>query len=233
MAFIHGKNTGVLVKQYDLSAYFNSADSAYTADTAEVTTFGASAKSYIAGMKDATVSLAGFWDGDANAVDSVLSAALGGAALITIAPAGLATVGNPAILADALTTSYGVSATVGDAVAVSAEAQVSGGMNAGIILASLIARTATGSLASVDNGASTSAGLRGFLHITAFNGTDVTVKIQESPDNSTWADLITFTQATAAGSESGTGAGTIDRYLRVNITGTFTSVTLAVSAARL
>lgn len=233
MAFTHGKGAAVLVDEFDLSAFLNTFDGAATADTAEVSTFGSSAKSYVAGLKDATISLGGFFDGAVGAVDEVLQAAIGGAALITLAPAGLGTIGNRVSLADCKGTSYSVAATVGDAVTVSAEAQVTGGLLPGVLLASLVARTATGQTAAVDNGASTAAGAKAFLHVTAFTGTDVTIKVQESPDNSTWADLITFTQATGVTSEVGTGAGTIDRYLRVDISGTFTSVTFAVALARL
>ena len=233
MPFVHGKGSAVLVDEFDLSAFLNSVDAAATADTAEVTTFGNSAKSYIAGTKDATISLGGFFDGAASAVDEVLQAALGGSALISVCPAGVATIGNRCSLADCITTSYTVTAAVADAVTVAAEAQVTGGLLPGVVLASLVARTATGQTAAVDNGASTAAGAKAFLHITAFTGTNVTVKVQESPDNSTWADMITFTQATGVTSESGTAAGTVDRYLRVDISGTFTTVTFAVTIARL
>lgn len=233
MAFVHGKGAAVLVDEYDLSAFLNSYDGAATADTAEVTTFGNGAKAYVGGLKDATISLSGFFDGSTGAVDEVLQAALGGSALITLCPAGAGTIGNRCSLADCISTSYSVSAPVGDAVTVSAEAQVSGGMLPGVVLASLVARTATGNTSSVDNGASTANGAKAFLHVTAFTGTNVTVKVQESADNSTWADCITFAQATGVTSEAATAASTIDRYLRVNISGTFTSVTFAVAIARL
>lgn len=233
MAFIHGKGAATLVNAYDLSAFFNTYDAAATADTAEVSTFGGSSKAYVAGLKDATLSLGGFFDGSAAAVDAVLSAAIGSSTLFTLAPAGAGTIGNRANLAQAYETGYTVSAPVGDAVTVSAEAQVSNGMASGIILADLAARTATGNTTVNDNGASSSAGAVAHLHVTAFTGTDVTIKVQHSADNSTWVDLITFTQLTAIGSERGTAAGTVNRYLRVNIAGTFTSVTFAVALARL
>lgn len=233
MAFAHGKGASVLVDEFDLSAFLSSYDGAATADTAEVTCFGNASKAYVAGLKDATISLSGFFDGSTGAVDEVLQAALGGSALISLCPAGAGTIGNRCSLADCISTSYSVSAPVGDAVTVSAEAQVSGGMLPGVVLASLVARTATGNTSAVDNGASTPGGAKAFLHVTAFSGTNVTVKVQESADNSTWADLIAFTQATGVTSQSATGAGTVDRYLRVNITGTFTSVTFAVTVARL
>jgi hypothetical protein len=233
MPFVHGKNTTILIDEFNLSAFFNSADVAATAETAETTTFGNAAKTYIAGLQDATLSLAGLFDGGTDAVDEVLSAALGGSAIFSIVPAGAGTIGNRASLAEAFATSYGVSAAVGDAVSISAEAQVSGGLIPGVVLANLVARTAAGQTAALDNAASTAGGVKAFLHLTAFSGTDVTIKIQESADNSTWADLITFTQATGATSEVAAATGTIDRYLRVDISGTFTTVTFAVTLARL
>lgn len=233
MAFIHGKNTAILVDEFDLSAFFNSADVAATLETAETTTFGNAAKTYIPGLADATLSLAGMFDGSASAVDEVLRGALGGSALITVLPAGAGTIGNRASVAEALETSYGITAAVADAVSVSAEAQVTNGLIPALLLADLAARTAIGQTAALDNAASTSNGAKAFLHLTAFTGTDVTIKVQDSPDNSTWADLITFTQATAETSETASATGTVERYLRVDISGTFTSVTFAVVVARL
>jgi len=233
MAFIHGKSASVLFQATDLSAFLNSWDTTLTADTAEVTTFGNGSKAYIAGGKDATVSLSGFFDGATSAVDEVLAAAIGGTKVLTLAEAGVATIGNRALVGQAINTSYQVSTPVGDAVTISAEAQVTGGMSSGVVLADLSARTATGNTTSVDNAASSTNGLMANVHLTAFTGTNVTVKVQHSADNSTWVDLITFTQLTAAGAENKTVTGTVNRYLRVNLSGTFTSTTLAVAAARL
>lgn len=233
MPFQHGKSASVLFASTDLSAYLNSWDATLTADTAEVTCFGAGAKAYIAGGKDATVSLSGFFDGSAAAVDEVLAAAIGGTRVITLAEAGVGAIGNRALVGQAIHTSYQVTAPVADAVTISAEAQVTGGMASGVVLAELAARTATGNTTAVDNGASSANGLVANLHCTAFTGTDITIKVQHSADNSSWVDLITFTQLTAAGAENKAVTGTVNRYLRVNLSGTFTTATLAVAAARL
>ena len=71
--FVHGKGTGVLLDQYNLSEYFNSADVAQTIDVAETTSFTASSKSYIVGLQDATLSLSGLYSQDAGGSDAVLS----------------------------------------------------------------------------------------------------------------------------------------------------------------
>lgn len=233
MAFVHGKGGAVIWGATDLSAYLNNVDAAATADTAEVTCFGSSSKSYVAGTRDATLSLSGFFDGGVGAVDEVLSAALAGTAAVTIAPAGAGAIGNRAQLANVIHTGYTVTAPVGDAVSISAEAQVSGGLAGGIILADLTARTATGNTTANDNAASSVGGAVAHLHCTAFTGTNITIKVQHSADNSTWVDLITFAQLTATGSERKSATGTINRYLRVNIAGTFTTATFAVAIARL
>jgi hypothetical protein len=94
MAFVHGKGAATLFGAYDLSAFLNNFDSAATADTAEVTVFGNGSKAYIGGLKDATVSLSGFFDGSAGAVDEVLSAALANVRVLTLGPAGFGAIGN-------------------------------------------------------------------------------------------------------------------------------------------
>ena len=63
--FLHGKTTAVLVDQFDLSTYFNNVDFSMSLDTAETTAFAASAKAYIPGLKDATLSLSGMFSQDA------------------------------------------------------------------------------------------------------------------------------------------------------------------------
>lgn len=89
--------------------------------------------------------------------------------------------------------------------------------------------------ASVDRGAtyaSTAFGLQAYLHVFAFTGTSVTVKVQDSADNSTFADLTGggFTAASGITSQRiATGlTQTVRRYLRVVTTGTFTNAQFAV-----
>ncbi len=65
--------------------------------------------------------------------------------------------------------------------------------------------------------ANTNAGGSGYLQVTAYAGfTNVVVKIMHSPDDITYAALITFTTVTAIGAERKTVTGTVDRYLSSN-----------------
>jgi len=81
-------------------------------------------------------------------------------------------------------------------------------------------------------------GLQAWLHVFAFTGTSVTVKIQESSDNGAgdaFADVVGggFTAATGITSQRiATAAINVERYLRVVTTGTFSNAVFAVVATR-
>jgi hypothetical protein len=89
---------------------------------------------------------------------------------------------------------------------------------------------------SFDNGAATAFGAQMWLHVFAFTGTSVTIKIQDSADNAAWADLAgaTFGAISAIGAARVALANnvTVRRYLRVVTTGTFNPATFAVHFTR-
>jgi hypothetical protein len=79
----------------------------------------------------------------------------------------------------------------------------------------------------------TAHGAQAYLQVTGFTGTSVTVAVQDSADNSTFAAVtgLTFTAVTAAPAWARlatTGNATLRRYVRVVTTGTFSSATFAV-----
>jgi hypothetical protein len=88
--------------------------------------------------------------------------------------------------------------------------------------------------ASVDTTLLTAFGAQFYLQVSALTGTSVTVKIQDSADNSTWADLTgaTFAAATGPSSERIAVSGTVRRYLRAVSSGTFTSATFLVQGVK-
>lgn len=85
---------------------------------------------------------------------------------------------------------------------------------------------------SVDFGAATNFGLQAYLQLTAFTGTDITVAIHDSADNSAFALVTgaTFTAMTGVGAQRIQTARdqTVRQFVRINLTGTFTSATLVV-----
>ena len=217
MAFAHGKNTKVFYDKYDLSAYFNSVSVPMTADTSETTTFGKDSKTHIAGLKDATMTLEGFFDGSASAVDELLYNALGTDNKLWSAYQSGDTIGLPGYAMRAVQTAYAVNSTVDGACTISAATQASGGAERVLSLHAMGAESAsdwTGT--GIDNGAASADGGSAYLHVTAVTGT-IAVKIEHSTSSdftTGTADLVTFTSVTAAVSERVTFSGTVNRYVR-------------------
>ena len=129
MAFAHGKaavfkldDSGGSLR--DLSSYLNDVSMPRGIETAETTTFGVSgsAKTYITGLTDATISISGLFDATA---DGYLAGVVGQAATLSFeyGPAG-DTGGFVKYTGECILTSYDVSTSVGDSVQASADLQV-------------------------------------------------------------------------------------------------------------
>ena len=92
-----------------------------------------------------------------------------------------------------------------------------------------------GSKASTDDGASSSAGAAAILELVDTDSGTPTVIIEDSPNDSSWSTLISFT-AVAAGNEPTaerkTVSGTVNRYLRITTTGTFSNADFAIAYRR-
>lgn len=132
--FTHGKNTSIQVDDaagvlFDLSPVANSVDMPRPIETAETSHFGSSAKEYLIGQNDSTVSISGLFDA---AVDAKLSAVIDALAADTIqsvtvefGPQGSAA-GKVKYTCEVIWTSYDVSTGVGDVVNFSLEGQRTG-----------------------------------------------------------------------------------------------------------
>lgn len=224
MAFKHGKNSKVFFHNNDYSSYFNNVDTTLSSDVAESTTFGNSSKTYIAGNLDGTVSVSGFFDATA---DATLNTYLGGSDFVFALGIDGIDATDGVVFGNSNVTSYGKSSPVGDIVATSIDVQADGGLFAGSVLENAT-YTATASGTARDYGASTGDGGGAFIIVTSASGTTPTLdaKITHSADDSTYVDLVTFTQfTTSAGAEfkSVAKGTTVNRYLKVELTITGTS----------
>jgi hypothetical protein len=88
--------------------------------------------------------------------------------------------------------------------------------------------------AALDNGAASAYGMQAYVQLVGFEGTSVDIDIEHSPDNSTWSSILDFGAMTAIGSNrmQTSNTTTIDRYLRVITTGTFTFALFNVAVCR-
>jgi hypothetical protein len=252
MAFVAGKSTKIIANKYDLSAYFNNMDLTWDKNAPETTTYGVNDRTYLPlGLRGGTISLSGLYDASSNAVDEVLAAALGGAAVpVLIGPDGLSIAehatgevardnADVVYMANSLYTNYSISSPVDGVVAVTADIQAHQGIHQGFSLHDLTARTTTANGNSIDEEAASTSGGVGFLHVTAASGTAPTldVVIKDSTDDSSFVELIAFTQTATTTAERKTVAGAVSRYVRVewtidDTTGGSPSFTFTVGWAR-
>jgi hypothetical protein len=220
--FVHGKNTRVLIGERDLSSSFKEFTAGANIDMAETSAFGNVNKTYVQGLADSTIGLNGMFSGGVDEIDEALNELLGSIANtpVIVAPNGYG-IGKSAFGLGAQQSSYEITGSIGDVVAVSTQFQskVDSGGRSGKLLTP--GTSATGNQTSVDNGAATTNGGYALLSVTETAG-GATVTVQDSADNTAWATIATFAAAGAGTptSEYVAITGTIRRYTRAVITGT-------------
>jgi hypothetical protein len=226
MAKISGKNALILVGGYALSTYASAYEVSSEAGPVEVTGFGDGSKNFIPGLPSAQMSVDMMWDSAAGAVHTALASA-SSTGIATIVPEGYV-LGNNSLSMPYLKTTYSPKSSPEARIDVGSIVFVSSGDNVGIengwmLAHATITNTATGT-GVLDPADAAVTGICGAsLHIWLAAAADTyVVKVQHSTNNSTWADLITFTaNGSALTSERQTVAsGTINKYRRVIATRT-------------
>lgn len=240
--FLHGKESEVMLNEFDLTCFLNTFDLTQDIDLPEVSTFCDDTRRFINGMRNATGSLGGFIDDDAaDGIDAILQATFNvpTSSIWSDAPNGFA-VGNLAYLFRALISSYSTSQPTDGVESFTADLQLDGDLTRGNSLHALAAEIVSGTSTSVDNVALSTNGGIAHLHVCAASGTTPTldVEIQDSADDMTFV-LVTgldFTQATAPTFErKETALGlSIDQYVVADwvIAGTTPSFTFVVTFGR-
>lgn len=239
MAFIHGTKSRLVMNARHLSCEVRSFSTSWSANLAEVTALCDGGSKFIPGMSEGGISLEGLFQSDQGGTgtdyihetimsaltDTVDSGQPGdNTALITAAPAGW-TAGYPAFIQRGELNSYEVESTVDDAVSLKMEAQSDDSADWGVVVATATAldENSDGDSTSISDVASaTSNGGAAILHTTALSDSSATldIKLQHSADDTTYADLVTFAQATDPGAQFKVVAKgtTVNKHLRVNST---------------
>ena len=127
--FVHGKSTNFSLDDTggtsrDISDTLTSVDFPETIDTAESTAFGSTSKSYLVGLRDATISVSGIWDAT---VDGYIIGTEPATRTFIFGPAG-STSGYVKYTGECILTNYSVSNPVGDVVTYSLDLQCTGGV---------------------------------------------------------------------------------------------------------
>lgn len=137
MAVPHGKNAVLKIDDssdtlVDISDKVNESSTSHSKETAETTAYGDASKTYIAGLRDGTLSFSGHFDSASGEITSVLTGVFNSDTELDFeyGPEGSSS-GNQKITGAGHLTSLEISAPVGDKVSISAELQVSGGLTYG------------------------------------------------------------------------------------------------------
>jgi hypothetical protein len=199
-----------------------------------------SAYERLGGLRTGEISFTGFFNPTAGGLHTALSS-LPTADVIATYARGTA-IGDNCAMCNGKSIDYGVTRSNDGMVQISCTVMSDGfGLEWGQNLTSgLRVDTAATNGTGLDTLASASFGGQAYLQVTAFSGTDVTVKIQDSADNATFADVATFafTQITTTTPQAQriatSNTATLRRYLRASTvtTGGFTSLTFHVGVVK-
>lgn len=201
----------------------------------EVTGIDKSAMERIGGQRDGSLSWSAFFNTDIGQAHPVLSALPTGDVVVTYCRG--TTLGDPAACMVAKQLNYDGNRTAAGEFTFAVDAEANGyGLEWGRQLtAGLRTDTAATNGTGIDTTASASFGAQAYVQVKAFTGTDVTIKIQDSADNVTFADVagLAFTAVTAAPTTQRlalANTATIRRYVRAVTTTSagFTSCTFSV-----
>ena len=236
MAFGHGKNSTVYLNGLKATDYLSKIATKLSCSVHDSTPFGKNSKTFIAGIKDGGVNGAGLYDGDQVLVYDTFRRALGSSSdALWMAFWQGDVLSSPGMAYRSVNTDYTISSPVSGLVSITAGGQADNDVDIVKSLHALGAETSTGNGPTLDESAASSAGCAAHLHVTAITGTNIIVKVQHgaASDMSDASDLLTFTSVTAAlSAERQSASGTVKRYIRYNLSGTFTSATFVLGWSR-
>src|SRR6266566_4917747 len=218
MAKTSGLGQNLYVDGFDLSGDIGALDSiSGPQKTLPTTGIDKLAEERIGGQRDGMMSFTAYFNPTrAHPVLSALPTADGSGVLATAL-----TIGSPAACMIGKQIDYDGTRATDGGFTFKTQFQANGfGLEWGLLLtAGLRTDVAATNGTGLDGLAASVFGCQAYLEVTAFVGTDVTVKLQDSADNVTFADLAAFTQVTAANQGQRlviSNAATVRRYVRAS-----------------
>lgn len=240
MAVIHGSKADIFLNGYNAGDWFNTVTSAASKELNDATVLNnAGYKMYHARMKEATFTMAGFFDavadadlGDAATLDPdmgdyalnamIQGGVVGGADDVLLHfPAGADTVGNVCYGAKGAATTYSLEGGSGDLLGASVELTSCVGRERCKQLTLLGTEEDAFEGDDVDNGAATTDGGSAYLMVTEVISGNLPVVIEHSADGLSWSTLASFTSVAARAFERITFAGTVEQHVRAVADGTY------------
>jgi hypothetical protein len=239
MAKKSGLGQQIFVHGYDLSGDVAAIDGAGSPrNLLEITAINASATERLVGLSDGNISVSS-WFNDATEQEHAALKGLPTTDRIVTWAFG-ATRGDVAACLVAKQLNYDASRGTDGSLSFSVDTQADGiSLDwCNTLTTGKETHSSAGSSTSRDDGAGTTAGMVAYLEITDCDSGTPTVTIQESSDNGSsdaWVNVMVFSTvgyASAPTAERITSSGTVERYLRVTTTGTFSNLDFCVSTRR-
>lgn len=233
------------IEEHVFSAQGNDIEHGRKADKIDGSGFGTRVRNSLPGLQDGTLKIKGLAAMSKGSLNWQINQWFGRVSPVNAwyAMQGLDAL-SPITLQPSSIIDASISAKLKDAVDFSLELDARGAYDDGFILLSpktlLTGASGTGSqdINTLFGGTTTTGGV-GQLHVLAIDGgtsPSVTVKIQHSPDGTTWTDLVTFSSRTAVGAQRVTlpSTTTINPFVQSTwtTTGTPTDVQVLCAYAR-
>lgn len=192
-----GRNLAIWADGYDISGNGNEVKIKRDAAKIDATVFGDHFSYDLAGIQKASLEFKGFYAAGYNFLDQIVNQRFGQTTDVQTLtmPAGPGVSLGPAIMMPSVITKYDVDVKLKGAVDIDAEFDARGFLDQGFILVNPIAPlTVTGTGTALDNtltGGATAGGWAAQLHVSTVTGTtpSLAMKLQGSPDGTTWTDL--------------------------------------------
>lgn len=233
------------IEQFLFGAQGNDLSHSRKADKIDGSGFGTRVKNEFPGMQEGSLTIKGLAVMDKGALNYQLNQWLGRKSPVNAwyALQGLTAL-SPITLQPSSVMEASIAAKLKDAVDFNLELGARGAYDDGVILLSpgTLVAGASGTGSNDNNttlGGATTTGGVGQLHVWAIDGgttPSVTIKIQHSPDGTTWTDLVTFAAKTAPGSQRITIPSTTTINAQVQaiwtVTGSPTAVQVLCGFAR-
>lgn len=228
----HGSKAEVYFNGYDFSFFLNNFGLAANRDKADASVFKTTTKRYTFGLRDDALNMNGWFDAGKESFDELMAAAINsGDNVWTYFPYGPG-FGNIGFSMAATVTKYESKTEVGSTASATVEAQSSFTDRVKSYVSEM-AVTTSGSSAAYDYGAASTQVGALIVHGDTSGGT-MTVTLQDSADNSTFADaaVATLTGGTALdplqASKRVLTTNPLRRYVRVQYSGSGTLLSASV-----
>jgi len=239
MAKKSGLGQQIFVHGYDLSGDVAAIDNAGSPrNLLDITAINASATERLVGLSDGNISVSSCFNDSTEQEHAALSGLVTTDRIVTWAFG--ATRGDVAACLVAKQLNYDASRGTDGSLSFSVDTQADGiSLDwCNTLTTGKETHSSAGSSTSRDDGAGTTAGMVAYLEITDCDSGTPTVTIQESSDNGSsdaWTNVMVFSTvgyASAPTAERITSSGTVERYLRITTTGTFSNLDFCVSTRR-